>query len=424
MEIDKIIKEAERAEQEVAELASALVKFNTAHPDGYTDECVAFIAKYFDEQGIATEIHANDPRKPNIVAKLEGESDRTILWLGHLDVVPEGSPEQWTYPAYSGTVKDGKVYGRGSSDMKGACAAAMTAARLLGQLSEPLPNNVEFWFTADEEVGGGEGAKWLAESGKFKGDACVIGDGKGGGLEMPCVNIGCKGSAAARLIAKGKAAHGSTPFLGDNALRKLIDVIPFVEKIGDFKLEYPKELTEPVESSIKHVKTIQQLTPEQEKAADRLFDYPTVSCNILNAGIKRNVIPDYAEATFDIRLTPGSDPMKVKSRIERLVRDANVPGVEVEVRAMPYVGYYESPHSPFAIQLAETVEKVTGKKPFHRIVQGGNDGVKTSRIAGISSLGYGITMAGQAHVPDESITFENLVLGVQIYSAFPLIYTG
>ncbi|HUV06565.1 MAG TPA: M20 family metallopeptidase [Spirochaetia bacterium] len=424
MEIDKIIKEAELAEQEVVELTSSLVKFNTAHPEGYTDECVAYVAEYFDKQGITTEIHAKDPRKPNIVARIEGESDRTILWLGHLDVVPEGMPEFWTYPAYSGTVKDGNVYGRGSSDMKGACAAAMTAARILSQLSDPLPNNVEFWFSSDEEIGGGVGAKWLAESGKLEGDICVIGDGKGGGLKMPCVNIGCKGSASARLISTGKAAHGSTPFLGDNALRKLIDVIPFVEKIGNFKLEYPKELNEPVESSIKHFKTIQQLTPEQEKAADRLFDYPTVSCNLLNAGIKGNVVPDYAEATFDIRLTPGSDPMKVKSQIEKLVGDANVPGVEVEVRVMPYVGYYESPHSPFAMQLAETVEKVTGKKPFHRLVQGSTDGVSVSRIAGITSLGYGITMAGQAHQPDERITIENLVLGVKIYSAFPIIYRG
>ena len=424
MQIDKIIKEAEKAEQEVAELTSALVKFNTAHPEGYTDECVAYIAEYFDEQGIANEIHAKDPRKPNIVAKLKGKSDRTILWLGHLDVVPEGKPEFWSYPAFSGTVKDGSVYGRGSSDMKGACAAAMTAARILSQFSDPLPNNVEFWFSADEEIGGGVGAKWLAESGKLEGDVCVIGDGKGGGLEMPCVNIGCKGNLGTRLISTGKAAHGSTPFLGDNALRKLIEVIPFVEKIGDFKLEYPKELKGPVESSIKHVKTIQQLTPEQEKAADRLFDYPTVTCNLLNAGVKGNVVPDYAEATFDIRLTPGSDSMKVKSRIEKLVGDANVSGVGVEVRAMPYVGYYESPDSPFAMQLAEAVEKVTGKKPFYRVVQGGTDGVNVSRIAGILSLGYGITMAGQAHQPDERIAIKNLVLGVKIYSAFPMIYRG
>jgi len=422
MEIDKIIKEAELAEQEVAELTSALVKFNTAHPEGYTDECVAYISEYFNEQGIANEIHAKDPRKPNIVAKLEGKSDRTILWLGHLDVVPEGKPEFWTYPAYSGTVKDGIVYGRGSSDMKGACAAAMTAARILSQLSDPLPNNVEFWFSADEEIGGGEGARWLAESGKLEGEVCVIGDGSGGGLEMPSLDLGCKGNLGTRLIARGRTAHGSTPFLGDNALRKLIDVIPSVEKIGEFKLEYPEELKEAAKRRIEFVKATRKMTCEQEKAADRLFDYPTVTCNILNAGVKRNVVPDYAEATFDIRLTPGSDPMKVKSQIEKLVREANIPGVEVEVKAMSYAGYYESPYSPFAIQLAETVEKVTGKKPFYKLLTGGTDGVSASRIAGIPSLGYGTSMTGQAHQPDECITIENLVLGVKIYAAFPIIY--
>ena len=427
MDIDKIIKEAELAEQEVVELTSALVKFNTAHPDGFTDECVAYIAEYFDEHGIATEIHANDPRKPNIVAKLEGESDRTILWLGHLDVVPEGKPESWTYPAYSGTVKDGNVYGRGSSDMKGACAAAMIAARMLSQLNDPLPNNVEFWFSADEEIGGGEGARWLSESGKLKGDVCVIGDGSSGGLDMPSLNLGCKGGLggrlATRLIARGRTAHGSTPFLGDNALKKLIEVIPYVEKIGEFKLEYPEELNEPARSRIEYVKAALKLTSEQERAADRLFDYPTVSCNILNAGVKKNVVPDYAEATFDIRLTPGSDPMKVKSQIEKLVGEANVPGVEVEVGATPYVGYYESPHSPFAKQLAETVEKVTGKKPDFRLQTGGTDGVSVSRIAGIPSIAYG-TGTGQAHQPDERVTIENLVLGVKVYSAFPIIYRG
>jgi len=83
---------------------------------------------------------------------------------------------------------------------------------------------------------------------------------------------------------------------------------------------------------------------------------------------------------------------------------------------------YESPHSPFAIQLAETVEKVTGKKPFYKLLTGGTDGISVSRIAGIPSLGYGTSMTGQTHQPDERITIENLVLGVKIYAAFPIIY--
>ncbi len=158
MEIDQILAKAEQAETEVVELTSELIKFNTAHPDGYTDECVAFIKEYFDEHGISSEIHVTDPKKPNIVANLGGQCARTVLWMGHLDVVPEGKPETWTYPAYSGTVKDGSIYGRGSSDMKGACAAAMVSARILNELGGSLPNNVAFWFTSDEEVGGVKGA--------------------------------------------------------------------------------------------------------------------------------------------------------------------------------------------------------------------------------------------------------------------------
>ncbi len=390
MDIEKIIREAEKAEEEVAELTSALVKFNTAHPQGHTNECVAFIAEHLETQGIACEIHANDPHKPNIVAKLKGESDRTILWMGHLDVVPEGEPDSWTYPAYSGTIKDGSVHGRGSSDMKGACAAALAAARILSQLDEPLPNNVEFWFTADEEIGGGEGARWLAESGKLKGDACVIGDGEGSGYESPNLGVGCKGRLGGpletKLIARGRSSHGSIPFAGDNAINKLIEVIPFVERIGEFRLEYPEELREPAKSRIENIKATRKLTPEQDKAVERLFDYPTVTCNILKGGIKSNVVPDYAEAVFDIRLTPGSDPKKAISQIEKLISEANVSGVEVKIGETPYAGYYESPHCPFAKQLAETLEKITGKNPVFMRGTGGTDGARVSRISGIPSI--------------------------------------
>jgi len=163
----KIGKEAEKAETEVAELCSGLVKYNAAPPEGRTAGCVDYIKEYLDGHGIKNEIHANDPAKPNIVAKLEGTSKRRILWVGHLDVVPAGEPDAWTHSAYSGKITDdGRVWGRGTSDMKGACAAAMVTARILSEHGS-LENSVEFWFTADEEIGGGEGARWLAQSGRL-----------------------------------------------------------------------------------------------------------------------------------------------------------------------------------------------------------------------------------------------------------------
>ncbi|MFH1141495.1 MAG: M20/M25/M40 family metallo-hydrolase, partial [Chloroflexota bacterium] len=260
MDLKKIGKLSEAASDEVTELCSGLVKFNSAHPTGYTDEVVTYIKKYLDKHGIENEVHATDPKKSNIVARVKGKGKK-VLWVGHIDVVPEGKPENWTYPPYSGTIADGCVWGRGSSDMKGACAAAMVSARILHEMKD-VPNTVEFWFTADEEIGGGAGARWLAESGRFKGDICVIGDGNGGGPEAPSIDLGCKGGAGVKLIARGRTAHGSTPYLGDNAITKLIKGIPWVEKIGEYRLDYPKELKPVIDSSIEFYKTAQPLTPE------------------------------------------------------------------------------------------------------------------------------------------------------------------
>ncbi len=426
MSFKKAMSEAEKAREEVARLCSRLVQFNSAHPEGRTVECAQFIKKYFDEHGIKNEVHTNDPVKPNIMGKISGSMGRKILWLGHLDVVPEGKPEGWTHPAYSGKITDDdRIWGRGASDMKGACSAAMVAARILNELEEPMDNSVEFWFTADEEIGGGEGARWLSESGRLKGDVCVIGDGNGGGFELPSIDLGCKGSTGTTLIARGKTAHGSTPYLGDNAIEKLIKVIPWVKKIADYKLELPKELDGPIASSIDFYMRTQDIeTEEQREAVRRLFHYPTVACNIISGGVKTNVVPDYAEAQFDIRLTPGSKPMKVKERIEELVQEAGVPGMEVVVRAGETAGYHESPKSMFADQLSETLRKLTGKTPVIKILTGGTDAISVKQFTGIPCLGYGTSLTGMAHQPNEYVTIENLVLGIKVYAGFPLIYTG
>jgi succinyl-diaminopimelate desuccinylase len=385
---------------------------------------VAVIQDYCDRHGIANQVHANDPRKPNLVARIEGTSDKTILWLGHIDVVPAGTPEFWTYPPYSGTIADGCVWGRGSSDMKGACASALVAARLLTQAEEPPSYNVEFWFSSDEEIGGKEGATWLTKTGRLKGEVCLIGDGSGGGYALPSLDLGCKGGLGVRLIAKGHTAHGSTPFMGDNALRKLIDVIPVVERIHEFKLDYPSELAEVVQDSIAHFRASQTLTAAQSEAAERLYDYPSVTCNILNAGVKINVVPDYAEAQFDIRLTPGSDPQKVKAQLEKLVADVDVDGVEIVVKAPCVVGYYESPFESAAKGLTETLRQMTSKEPLAKILTGGTDGIAVHHTSGIPSVGWGTSLTGMAHQPDERISIENLVLGVKVYAAFPFIYVG
>jgi succinyl-diaminopimelate desuccinylase len=423
MELKKILKLAEVSSDEVAELTSGLVKFNSAHPNGYTDQVVEYIKAYLDKHGIENEIHAHDPKKPNIVARIKGTGSKKVIWVGHIDVVPEGKPENWTYPPYCGTIADGSVWGRGSSDMKGSCAAAMISARILNEM-DSIPNTVEYWFTCDEEIGGTAGARWLAETGKFKADVCIIGDGNGGGPTSPSIDLGCKGGAGVKLVARGRTAHGSTPYLGDNAISKLIKGVPWVEKIDDFELDFPKDLLPAVKGSIEYYK---KSTPtELLKAMEHNFYTPSVACNIINGGVKINVVPDYAEAEFDIRLTPGSHPTKVVDGIKKLVKESGIKGLEV-VATRAYkpsdtAGYCESPSSSFANQFTGLIKEITGKPVNMKILTGGTDGVSTSKIAGIPSLGYGTSLDGMAHQPDERVTIENLILGVKIFTAFPLLY--
>ncbi len=423
MDIKEIIRKAESAEAEVAELTSGLVKFNSAHPDGFTDGCVEYIKAYCDKHGIENEVHANNPKKPNIVARVKGTGSKKVIWVGHIDVVPEGKPENWKYGPYAGTIAEGCVWGRGSSDMKGSCAAAMVSARLLNEM-DSIPNTIEYWFTSDEEIGGGEGARWLAESGRFKADICVIGDGNGGGPKSPSIDLGCKGGAGVKLVSRGQTAHGSTPYLGDNAISKLIKGVPWVEKIDEYKLDFPENLLSAVKRSVEYYKksTAKELWSKMEKN----FYTPSVTCNIIHGGVKINVVPDYAEAEFDIRLTPGSHPTKVVDRIKELVKESGIKGLEVvatrSYKPKDTAGYCEAPETSFAKQFTGLIKEITGKPVNMKILTGGTDGISTSKIAGIPSLGYGTSLTGQAHQPNERVTIENLVLGIKIFTAFPLLY--
>lgn len=428
MSFEEILSRIDLCGGEVVEVCSQLVKRPSAHPEGRTAECVEYIGSYFDDLGIPSEVHEMSEGKPNIVAHVGGGSDRTIMWVGHLDVVPVGKPENWTYPPYGGEVADGRVWGRGSSDMKGSDASAIVAARVLNEI-EP-PHNIDFWFTADEEIGGGAGARWLAEERIFQGEVAIIGDGGGCTPGQVNIGVGNKGGAGTRLVARGKTAHGSTPHLGDNAIDKLLRVIPYVRRIGEYRLELPPELEGIVKSSVELLLKDPGLSESQRRIVRRLYDYPSgPSLNVLNGGEKSNVVPDYAEAVFDIRLTPGCDPLKVKGRIEELVAEAAVPGVSVEVRASPTAGYYERVDSPAVTQFAEAVRAVTGEEPSLTIAPWGTDAVSIKRFMrteeapdGIPTLIFGPMVESQLHQQDEYVPVENLVTAAKVYACFPFFY--
>ncbi len=416
-----LLDRVQSSRDEIVELCSDLVRIPTPNPPGDTIDCAKFIEAYFARHGIPVDIHSRHPGKANVVAKVAGESPRKLLWLGHIDVVPEGNRASWKHDPYSGKVEDDLVYGRGSSDMKGSCAAAMVAARILHEIGR-LPITVEFWFTCDEETQGTDGAKWLAQEGIIKGDFCIIGDSSGSTLSRPYIDVGCKGLLWINLRSRGQTAHGSTPHLGDNAIEKILKVISQIQMIGNRRLAIPDDLKPALKSSINFLLSSEMLTAKQRRAVKRIYEYPTVSLNMLNGGVKVNVVPDTAEASIDIRFTPGIDFTQLQEQIQSLIQEAAVKGVTAEYQIGS--GYYEPSNSPFANQLRRAVQKATGHIPRFKILTGGTDAIILKNIRGIPCLGFGAGVEGMAHAPEESVPIEQLVMAAKTYTVFPFIAGG
>lgn len=266
---------------DVIQLTKKLIQFNTVNPPGREAEIANFIGNILLENGFDIDypIHATD--RLNLIATkgLSPDLDPIVL-TGHLDVVPLGAAD-WTMDPFSGEIKDGKMYGRGSSDMKSGVAAMTVAAIEVFKESGPK-GGIKLIYTADEELGC-NGAKRLFESGYNIGKASAIVVGEPSG-NIPF--IGHKGGLFALAKTKGVTVHSSMPHLGDNAIYKAASAIK--------KIEFMKFDAE----------------------EDALLGFPTINVGTIKGGLNFNSVPDHTEFTVDIRTTTKIPNQKAMRALE------------------------------------------------------------------------------------------------------------
>lgn len=249
-----------------------------------------FLGQYFHKQGIRSEIQKipDAEGRANIIARIGGDgSGRRILFEGHLDVVP--AAEGWTVPPFQATQKDGKIYGRGASDMKSGVAAMISAAEQLLKEGYDFQNNqLILVFVADEEVGC-RGIKTFLASDAFQGaDFAVISEPTD--LEIALCH---KGSCHYEITLYGQAAHAAAPQLGVNALVHGAKVIEAIQKLA-------------------------------EKLARRTYPRlggAVLSPTLISAGNRWNVIPDLCTVTVDRRLLPGETAEDARQELAALLED-------------------------------------------------------------------------------------------------------
>ncbi|MFO8114804.1 MAG: M20/M25/M40 family metallo-hydrolase [Halorubrum sp.] len=398
--------------EELTDLALDLLAIDTSNPPGDTREIADAIERVLDPLPVAVERVAVDPAKPNLLVRVAGESDRTLLYNGHLDTVPFDA-DAWTRDPLGERVDD-RVYGRGATDMKGAVASMLFAVRAFAATDADPPVDLLFALVSDEEVGGDAGLPALLEAGRLDADACVIG-------EPTCeagrhsVTIADRGSIWLTLEATGEGAHGSRPALGVNAIDRLYDAVETMrDRFGSERLDIDAEMEPIVEESVEYYAPTMG-----EGVARDLFRYPSINLGVFAGGDVINSVPQSARAEVDVRLTAGVRTPDVLSRIRACVADCE--GIAITDVSWS-VGTAERPDSPLVEAVASTAAEVTGDRVFRRSATGGGD-AKTLRNAGVPTVEFALG-TDTVHAVDEYVPIDALEGNALVYARLPSAWAG
>ncbi len=382
-------------------ILSDLIRIDSTNPPGNETAVARYLLDIFKGAGVEGEIIEPEEGRGSFIVRI-GSGTKKILYLSHSDVVPAG--DGWDFEPFSGEIKDGVVYGRGALDCKDLMAAQVSAALELLEEKAPLNGELIIAATADEEAGGHLGASYLLEHhpDKIRADFAV-----NEGADHPVLKngkiiyflqVGEKGTAWCTLKARGKSGHGSIPSLADNAVVKLSRavtrlnnywpetiLIPEVEKLlkdlaGLFGLD--KNLVRPSEiDNLLEEMPLEKSFVESLSAITRM----TVSPNVIRGGTRTNIIPDYCEASVDIRIMPGQDCEYVEAQLRPIIgRDIEIEFTEYQP---PTFTGFEDP----AYQLMEeiTLEMAGPDATCLPVVSTGSTDSKYLRTAGIPSFGIG-----------------------------------
>ena len=409
----------EAARDEIVAFTAEMIRIPTVNPPGACyRECAEFIGRQLEATGLAVEYveaegrpeHTAEHPRVNVVGRGAARPGRPRLHLnGHFDVVPPG--EEWTVDPFAGVVREGRIYGRGASDMKSGIAAAVFAVEALRRAGVELAGAVDISATVDEESGGFAGVAHLCEAGIISSDDtryAIIPEPFGPAR----VCLGHRGVYWFDVIAHGHEAHGSMSHLGRSA----------IEDMGALLEAFRTRLSPELAARLSALPVV----PEPSRR-------PSLNVNAITGGqageaTQSPCVADRCMATFDRRFIPEESFEEVRGEIARLV--ASVEGDDPERRftieeRMVVHPTSAPPGSPLVAALSRAVETVVGRPPELVASPGTYDQKHFARIAGIEHcVAYGPGPLEEAHQPDESCAIDDLVACTQALALAALELVG
>ncbi len=390
-------------------LTQDLIRIPTLNPPG---QDYRLICEYLDKRlrahGFETQLirahgtPGDSEKFPrwNIVARREGtQPGECVHFNSHTDVVEVGAG--WTFDPFGADVSDGKIYGRGTCDMKGGLAASIIAAEAFLETHSAFAGSIEISGTADEESGGYGGVAYLAEQGFFdpaRVQHVIIPEP----LNKDRICLGHRGGWWAEIETKGEIAHGSMPFLGDCAVRHMGAVLSeFEDKLYPAMASRFTEMPVVPEGARQSTMNINSIHGGQKEQSED-FD-----------GLPAHCVPDSCRITIDRRFLVEESLEDVRAEVTGLLEGLREtrPDFEYELTELNSVlPSMTDKAAPVVQTVHRAIEDVIGKPPEYVASPGSYDQKHIDRIGKLKNcIAYGPGILELAHKPDEYIGIDDMV---------------
>jgi len=409
-DIVRIVNSIDAKKEEIEEFTLNCIKQLSENPPGDESKIAdLFIRKAKEWKLEDPEIWMKKENRPNLFFNINGKGNgKTLILNGHMDTKPIGDIAEWRIiDPCKPQIIDGKIYGRGSTDMKGALVGMLAAANAIVEDGLNFKGKLVLSFTADEEAGSTYGAKYISERG-FDADAIIVGEPSGVEKDFDTIGLACRGALLGKIVVYGTQMHSSLSDKGGciNASIKMAEVLVEFSKNLKNNLNYKNHYLYP--------------------------NGPTINPGVtIDGGVFYGVVPGIASFGFDLRTIPGMEFKQVVGDINKFLnklmakdKDLKAELVLEGPKISPWVAPAEiSQHHPVVESCIKATEAILNFKPEKVGVPFGTDScfiVDKLKIPTISSFGPGYIKL--AHGPDEYVDIKAIIDSAKIYAIAALIF--
>lgn len=367
---------------ETVTLTQELIQIRSENPGGTEAGMADRVEDYLKKIGLIVERDDVVDGRQNIIAELSANPDApTLVFLNHMDTVPAG--DGWTRDPFSAEISEGKLWGRGSCDMKGGLAAGLIAIKHLKMKLDQgarLRRSIRTCLVVDEECSWMQGVSKAVELGRIGKEDVVIAC-EPTSLELKTAQ---KGALWYEIVFSGKSAHAAAPQMGANAIQAAAQTLIRLEEVAasmDF--------------------------------TDALLGKTTIVTSVIDGGSKTNIVPDACRIEVDVRFVPPLSVPGVRELLEKITTDAcqTVPGTSAQIHSLsvdrpPILSSLQTDNAEI---ICKAITETTGVSPVPAGVSYYSDaGLAAARTGNQQCYLFGPGNIEQAHSPDEFIDLEEL----------------